>query len=339
MSDLLRLTKQELTLLIADLFARETADELLAEANLVRQTHYGKAVFLRGLIEISSYCVQNCYYCGLRHANKSIKRYRLTREEILSCCELGAALGFHTFVLQGGEDPYFNTSVMCDLIGAIRMAHPGCAITVSLGEKDRSTYQAYFDAGANRYLLRHETASAVHFARLHPAGQTLVSRKHCLYTLREIGFQVGAGFMVGSPGQTADTLAEDLLFLRDLQPHMVGIGPYIPQKDTPFRLSPAGRLHETLIMIALTRLMLPKALMPATTALASIAPDGRQRGLAAGANVVMPNLSPPERRGGYAIYDDKAAFGTEAAEGLAILKQHIEQAGYVPDMCRGDALR
>lgn len=301
-----------------------------------RELTYGRKVFFRGLIEFSSYCKNDCYYCGLCRSNKAAVRYRLSEEEILDCCRMGHALGFRTFVLQGGEDPHFTDAVMCRAVSAIKAAFPDSAVTLSLGERSRESFQRLYDAGADRYLLRHETADEAHYGKLHPAELSLSNRKRCLYDLREIGFQVGAGFMVQSPYQTFDTLAEDFLFLRDLQPHMVGIGPFIPQKDTRFRDHPTPSPERTLILLSLIRLLLPKVLLPATTALGTVDRLGREKGLKAGANVVMPNLSPVAHRKDYALYDNKICTGEEAAECLACLTRRIASVGFEPDFSRGD---
>lgn len=310
--------------------------ELPKEADQLRRKVYGDRVFLRGLIEVSNICKCNCYYCGIRRGNNNVDRYRLTKQTILECCESGFQLGFRTFVLQGGEDSYLNDQRLVDIIRGIREKYPTCAITLSLGEKSKESYQRLFEAGANRYLLRHETASDSHYRKLHPDNLSLDNRKKCLYTLKEIGFQTGAGFMVDSPFQTIENLADDLLFLKELEPHMVGIGPFIPQKDTPFGMEKAGTLDHTITMLALTRLLLPEAMLPSTTALGSIDPHGREKGLQAGANVVMPNLSPVETRSKYSLYDHKVSSGAEAAEGLKILVGKIQAAGYQADFSRGD---
>jgi len=315
---------------------RTPEPELIKEADRIRRSIYGDRVFLRGLIEVSNVCRSNCYYCGIRHGNSHVDRYRLTKEEILACCEQGFQLGFRTFVLQGGEDPYLDDKRLVDIISSVREKYPACAITLSFGEKPKESYQRLFEAGANRYLLRHETASDDHYRRLHPDNLSLDHRKKCLYTLKEIGYQVGAGFMVDSPFQTVGNLAEDLLFLKELEPHMVGIGPFIPQKDTPLGKEKAGTLSHTITMLALTRLLLPEALLPSTTALGSIDPHGREQGLQAGANVVMPNLSPIEARSKYSLYDHKVSSGAEAAEGLENLIAQIRMAGYQADFSRGD---
>jgi biotin synthase len=313
-------------------------EALFEAARAVRGRTYGKKVYFRGLIEFSSYCKNDCYYCGIRHGNRSAHRYRLSREEILACCANGHALGFRTFVLQSGEDPYYDDERMCAIVSAIREGYPDCAITLSLGEKSEETYRRYFAAGADRYLLRHETADGEHYARLHPASMSLENRKACLFTLKKIGYQVGAGFMVQSPYQTYENLADDLLFLRRLQPHMVGIGPFIPHHDTVFRDEPTPDARLTLIMLAFTRLLLPEALIPATTALGTIDPLGREKGLNAGANVVMPNLSPVRNRKDYSLYDNKICTGEEAAECRRCLDGRIIRAGYEPDYSRGDHL-
>lgn len=317
--------------------ARPAEVEVLKNmASEAREAHYGKRVFFRGLIEFTSYCRNDCYYCGLCRSNKSAVRYRLTEGEILDCCRRGHELGFRTFVLQGGEDPHFTDDRMCRIVSAIKARFPDSAITLSLGEKSRESYQRLYDAGADRYLLRHETADEAHYGMLHPPELSLARRKQCLYDLKEIGFQVGAGFMVESPCQTYDMLAEDFLFLRSLQPHMVGIGPFIPQKDTRFHGFPTPAADKTLILLSLIRLLLPKVLLPATTALGTVDPLGREKGLAAGANVVMPNLSPVAHRKDYALYDNKICTGEEAAECLHCLSRRIQSAGFTPDFSRGD---
>ncbi|MGN1345836.1 MAG: [FeFe] hydrogenase H-cluster radical SAM maturase HydE [Eubacteriales bacterium] len=301
---------------------------LFHAADARRREIYGDEVYVRGLIEFTNYCKNNCYYCGIRRENRNLSRYRLDKEEILACCEEGYRLGFRTYVLQGGEDPYYTDARMCEIVAAIRERFPDCAITLSLGEKSRESYQAFFDAGANRYLLRHETASEAHYGLLHPEEMSLRHRKQCLFDLKEIGYQVGSGFMVGSPCQTTDCLLEDLRFLRELEPDMIGIGPYISHPDTPFASRENGSLALTLRLIAVLRLMFPYALLPATTALGTIHPQGREMGLKAGANVVMPNLSPVGVRKLYALYDNKICTGEEAAQCRGCLERRVRFAGY-----------
>ena len=310
---------------------------LFAEADRVRRAVYGTDVYLRGLIEVTNFCKNNCYYCGIRWDNHNVSRYRLSKEEILSCCAEGYSLGYRTFVLQGGEDPYYTDERLCGLVSEIREHFPSCAITLSVGEKSRASYQAYFDAGANRYLLRHETADEEHYARLHPASMSLENRKRCLYDLKQIGYQVGAGMMVGSPYQTTENLLCDLRFLEELRPHMIGIGPYLTHRDTPFRDMPNGSLALTLRLLAILRLMFPRALIPATTALGTIHPQGREMGLRAGANVIMPNLSPKDVRRKYELYENKICTGEEAAECRSCLDRRVEAAGYRTVVSRGDA--
>ena len=307
------------------------AQYLFARAREARARVYGQDVYLRGLIEISSYCKNDCYYCGLRRGNEKAQRYRLDKTEILDCCARGHALGLRTFVLQGGEDTYFNDERLCDIVNEIRQTYPDCAITLSLGERSRASYEALFAAGANRYLLRHESANEAHYRSLHPVGMQLRTRLQCLQDLRNIGYQVGCGFMVGSPGQTIDCLLDDLAFLRAFRPEMVGIGPFLPHRDTPFAQQPPGTPELTLFLLGLMRLLLPEALLPATTALGSADPEGRVRGLLAGANVIMPNISPPQVRAKYAIYDGKETQGVEG------LKRQAAQAGMVIAQGRGDA--
>jgi biotin synthase len=311
-------------------------EDLFAAARTVRAEHYGNEVYFRGLIEFTNYCKNDCYYCGIRRSNTGVKRYRLSVEQILESCRVGDALGFKTFVLQGGEDPFFTDQRIVEAVGAVRQAYPDHAVTLSIGERGRKSYEAFFQAGANRYLLRHETANEAHYRAMHPADMSLKARKQCLWDLKAIGYQAGAGFMVGTPFQKPEYLLEDLRFLQELQPHMVGIGPFIPQKDTPFGEFPGGGLEQTLRMVALTRLLLPKALIPATTALGTINPLGREKGLMAGANVVMPNLSPRDVRKLYALYDNKICTGDEAAECRHCMEGRIRSFGFVPNMCRGD---
>lgn len=321
------------------LLLNSNSDALFAAADRVRQTVYGKDVYIRGLIEFTNYCRNNCFYCGLRKDNHTVTRYRLTKEDILSCCIEGYSLGFRTFVLQGGEDFNYSDHDMCEIIFAIRTRFPDCAITLSVGERSRESYQAYFDAGATRYLLRHETATKSHYRSLHPKEMSLENRKQCLYTLKEIGYQVGAGFMVGSPGQTQENILADLRFLQELKPDMVGVGPFIHHHATPFRDMPNGSVELTLRLLAIIRLMLPHVLLPATTALSTCSKSGHIKGLCAGCNVIMPNLSPSGVRKHYNLYDNKRSSGTEAAEHLAKLKREVAQAGYQIVTARGDVIK
>ena len=303
-------------------------EELAKEADKVRRSIYGDEVYLRGLIEFTNFCKNDCYYCGIRRSNHNASRYRLTEEQIFSCCEEGWELGYRTFVLQGGEDPYYTDERICSIVSGIRSRFPECAITLSIGEKSRASYQAYFDAGANRYLLRHETASPAHYAKLHPAEMSLDNRKRCLFDLKEIGYAVGAGMMVGSPYQTTDDLITDLRFLEKLRPDMIGIGPYLTHKETPFADMPNGSLSMTIRLLSVLRLMFPHALIPATTALGTIHPLGREMGLKAGANVIMPNLSPVGVRKKYELYENKICTGEEAAQCRGCLERRVEYAGY-----------
>ncbi|MFR1518783.1 MAG: [FeFe] hydrogenase H-cluster radical SAM maturase HydE [Clostridia bacterium] len=329
------LTKEEWITLLENR-DETSAQYLFEQARQVRHAVYGQDVYIRGLIEISNYCKNDCYYCGIRRSNRQAARYRLSPEEILACTQSGYALGFRTFVLQGGEDAFYTDALLCDLIRRIKEAHPDCAVTLSLGEREAESYRRLFAAGADRYLLRHETASETHYAKLHPPALTLAKRKECLFALKRIGYQTGSGFLVGSPGQTAAELAEDLLFLKELEPQMVGIGPFIPHQDTPFAEKPAGSVELTLFLLALLRLMLPYALLPATTALGTLDAEGREKGILAGANVVMPNLSPPDARSKYTLYDKKLCTGLEAAEQLEQLKEQLEKIGYRVVISRGD---
>lgn len=314
----------------------QVIDFLHQQAREVADGIYENKVYIRGLIEFTNYCKNDCLYCGIRRSNAKANRYRLTKEEILDCCKVGYELGFRTFVLQGGEDPYFTDDRICEIVSAIRTAYPDCAITLSIGEKEKESYERYYKAGANRYLLRHETADEAHYQYLHPKELSLAHRKQCLLDLKEIGYQVGCGFMVGSPHQTRDTLYEDLMFIKELQPHMVGIGPFIPQQDTPFAKETAGTMEETLRLLSIIRLIHPHVLLPATTALGTIHPLGREKGIQAGANVVMPNLSPVEVRDKYKLYDNKICTGDEAAECRFCMQRRMESIGYEVVTDRGD---
>lgn len=316
----------------------EESDRFLySAADQTRQRIYGREVYIRGLIEFTNICKNNCLYCGIRAGNTKVSRYRLTKEQILSCCETGWNLGFRTFVLQGGEDPHFTDDVLCRIVLQIKLRWPQAAVTLSVGERSRDSYRRLFEAGADRYLLRHETANPGHYAKLHPPEMQWERRMQCLRDLREIGFQVGAGCMVGSPWQTKADLTEDLRFFHTFQPDMIGIGPFLPHYDTPLgKRWHAGSLRDTLVMVAMTRLLLPQSLIPSTTALGTLSPKGRILGLKSGANVVMPNLSPAEQRANYSLYDHKVFSGAEAAEGLRILEEQTKEAGYHIAYARGD---
>ena len=327
--------KQELAQLLETITDSER-EALKEAAQKKAQSIFSNKVYIRGLIEISSYCKNDCLYCGLRRSNKNAVRYRLSKEQILSCCENGHRLGFRTFVLQGGEDAYYSDDVMCDIVSTIRQKYPDCAITLSLGERGYQSFKRLYDAGADRYLLRHETANALHYSKLHPKSMSFETRKSSLFALKEIGYQTGAGFMVGSPWQTYETLAEDLLFIKELQPQMCGIGPFIPHKDTPFFDKPSGTLKMTLVLLSIIRLLHPHVLLPATTALGTIHPKGRELGILHGANVVMPNLSPAEHRKDYSLYDNKICTGDEAAECIRCLSGRMKLIGYEIVTDRGD---
>ncbi len=328
------LTDSELkTLLETDAYD----EELRIAADAVRREHYGNAVYIRGLIEFTNYCKNDCYYCGIRRSNRCAERYRLTLEDILECCWEGYQLGFRTFVLQGGEDPYFTDARICEIVSAIRREYPDCAITLSIGEKSYESYLSYFKAGANRFLLRHETADAVHYSRLHPSELTFENRRKCLFDLKKIGYQVGAGFMVGSPYQKTENIIADLRFLQELQPDMIGIGPFLSHKDTPMKDFQNGELSLVLRILGILRLMFPKVLLPATTALGTMHPQGRELGLQTGANVVMPNLSPMSVRKKYMLYDNKISTGDESAQSVASLIRTASSVGYEVVTDRGDA--
>ncbi len=313
--------------------ATEYAASLAVER---RRAVYGNDVYIRGLIEISSYCRNDCYYCGIRRSNKCAERYRLTEEQILSCVREGYELGFRTFVMQGGEDGYYTDERLCSIISGIKKLHPDCAVTLSLGERSYESYRLLRDAGADRYLLRHETADREHYARLHPDFQTYDNRMECLANLKKLGYQVGVGFMVGSPYQTPHTIAEDLKFIEEFSPAMCGIGPFIPHHDTCFRDCKAGSADETVYLLSLIRLIKPNVLLPATTALGTIEGNGRERGILAGANVVMPNLSPMEDRKKYSLYDNKISTGEESAQSVRLLTEKMAKIGYRVVAARGD---
>lgn len=319
------LSDEELLKLLS---TNEYDSELHTLADEVRREIYGEDVYIRGLIEISNYCKNDCYYCGIRRGNKSAVRYRLTKGDILACCEEGYKLGFRTFVMQGGEDPYYTDDVMCGIVSAVRERYSDCAITLSLGERSYESYLALYNAGANRYLLRHETANAEHYGKLHPQSMNLQNRKDCLFNLKEIGYQVGSGFMVGSPYQTTENLVEDLRFLQKLSPDMIGIGPYVTHAQTPFASFENGSVELTLRLLSVLRLMFPYVLLPSTTALGTLHPQGRELGLKAGANVVMPNLSPVKVRKLYELYENKICTGEEAAQCRGCLEKRVEAAGY-----------
>lgn len=333
------LGKEEYVALLRAAEEPQAAARLAAEAVRLRRLCYGDAVYVRGLIEFTNYCKNDCLYCGIRKSSRKAQRYRLTEEEILSCCERGYRLGLRTFVLQGGEDPWYTDERMERIIRTIKKRYPGCAVTLSIGERSYESYRRLRKAGADRYLLRHETASDPHYRKLHPPEMSLAHRKQCLYNLKELGYQVGAGFMTGSPGQTYEELAEDLLFLGELKPQMAGIGPFVPHHDTPFKDEPPGGTELTLRLLSIVRILLPEVLLPATTALGTLDPLGREKAFAAGANVLMPNLSPPERRKQYDLYDNKLCTGDEAAESLEELKKRVEAAGWRFSLERGDAVQ
>lgn len=317
----------------------EYASILSEKAVDIRKSIYGNSVFIRGLIEISNVCKNDCLYCGIRGGNKNCERFRLTKEQILSCCENGYSLGFRTFVMQGGEDMYFSDDVVCDIISEIKARYPDCAVTLSLGERSFESYKRLFDAGADRYLLRHETADKAHYEKLHPDNLSFDNRMKCLENLKKIGFQTGCGFMVGSPFQTSEHLAKDLKFIEEFKPEMCGIGPFIPHKDTVFCDYPAGTVELTCYLLSIIRLISPSILLPATTALGSIDPVGREKGILAGANVVMPNLSPLDTRAKYSLYNNKLSSGAESAQGKAILEDKINSIGYRIVTDRGDYKR
>ncbi|MDY4078081.1 MAG: [FeFe] hydrogenase H-cluster radical SAM maturase HydE [Clostridium sp.] len=327
-------TRDELEFLLENL-NDDSKKYLIEKSNLTRMKVYGDKVYLRGLIEFTNYCVRDCMYCGIRASNKNAERYRLTIDEILECAELGDRLGYKTYVLQGGEDPYFTDDIMVEIISKIKKRFPENAITISLGERSYESYEKMFKAGADRYLIRHETATKELYEKLHPKA-SFENRRRCLEDLKKIGYQIGSGFMIGLPGQKVSDLVNDLLYVKELNPHMVGIGPFISHKDTPLKDEKNGTLEDTITLIAILRLLLPKALIPATTSLGTINPLGRELGIKAGANVVMPNLSPTSVREKYSLYDGKICTGDEAAECRRCIEGRINRAGFKVEVSRGD---
>lgn len=305
--------------------AREKADKI-----------FGKYIFMRGLVEFTNYCKNDCIYCGIRKSNKNAERYRLNKKEILECCKVGYDIGFRTFVLQGGEDNFFNIERMSNIVRAIKKEFPDCALTLSIGEKDEEYYKELKNNGANRFLLRHETSENEHYLKLHPKYMSLDNRKECLRILKRLGFQTGTGIMVGSPFQKLENIASDLIFMQEIKPEMIGIGPFLPHKDTPFANEKIGEMELTLILISILRLIFPLSLIPSTTALGTIKEGGRELGILHGANVVMPNLSPMNVRKKYLLYNNKISTGTESAEGVELLKKSIDKIGYILTGARGD---
>lgn len=311
-------------------------EEIYKKASAKREKHFGNKIYIRGLIEFTNYCKNDCFYCGIRRSNASCDRYRLSEEDIILCAEEGYRLGFRTFVLQGGEDPYYTDDILCRIVSSIKSRFPDCAVTLSLGERSRESYKRLKEAGADRYLLRHETSCKEHYEMLHPKEMSFENRLKCLNDLKELGYQAGAGFMVGSPFQTDEMLADELIFLKKLNPQMVGIGPFVPHSGTPFADKSAGTAEKTLFMLSLIRLTLPSVLLPATTALGTVDPTGREKGICAGANVVMPNLSPVSVRKKYMLYDNKICTGDESAQCIVCLKRRIESVGCEIVTDRGD---
>lgn len=330
------LSEKELTMLIEGRNEAGLSDFLFEKARAVRERYYGKEIYVRGLIEFSNFCKNDCYYCGIRRSNKDVSRYRLSEDEIFECCEKGYDLGFRTFVLQGGEDPWYDEKRIESLVKGIKKRFGDCAVTLSVGEHPKEAYKRWFEAGADRFLLRHETADVVHYRALHPEELSLENRKRCLYDLKEIGYQVGCGFMVGSPYQTSAHLARDLKFIEEFGPDMCGIGPFIPHKDTPFAKETAGNVELTCYLLSIIRLIKPNILLPATTALGSLTEDGREKGILAGANVVMPNLSPAAVRKKYMLYNNKVSDGAESAQKRETLEERMFSIGYRVVTDRGD---
>lgn len=325
-------------LFILDNLTDNDKEYLIKKAHDTRMKTYGDTVYMRGLIEFTNICKRNCVYCGIRRDNRNVERYRLTLEDILECVDIGDRLGYKTYVLQGGEDDYFTDERMVEIIKEIKKKYPSNAITLSLGERSYESYKKMYEAGADRYLLRHETATKELYESLHP-GASFEERRECLKVLKEIGYQVGAGFMVGLPNQTNKDLVNDLRFVKEFEPHMCGIGPFIPHKDTSLKNEKAGTVEKTTTILALVRLLLPNVLLPSTTALGSIDPLGREKGIKAGGNVVMPNLSPTSVREKYSLYDGKICTGDEAAECRKCIEARINKAGFRVEVTRGDNIK
>lgn len=331
------LSKEEYALLITE--RDQEAAALLRELAVAeRKKIYGNDVYIRGLIEFTNNCKNNCLYCGIRRENKKADRYRLTADQILSCTREGYELGFRTFVLQGGEDPYWTDERLCALVKQMKAERPDCAVTLSVGERTFESYKRLREAGADRYLLRHETASEEHYKKLHPSSMSYKNRIECLKNLRSLGYQVGAGFMVGSPFQTASDLACDLKFIEEFSPQMCGIGPFIPHKDTPFANESAGSVELTCFLLSVIRLIKPNILLPATTALGTLDPKGREKGILSGANVIMPNLTPVADRKKYALYDNKICMGEESTQCMSCVQKRLDTIGYRTVVSRGDII-
>ena len=328
-------SREELIQLLSS-FTTEDREYAAKLARAKAQETFGNAVYIRGLIEFTNYCKNNCLYCGIRAGNPHAQRYRLSKEEILDCCQQGYKMGYRTFVMQGGEDPYYSDDMIVDIISTIRNLYPDCAITISFGEKNRESYQRFYDAGANRYLLRHESISPCHYAKLHPESMSWERRMQCLRDLKDIGFQTGCGCMIGSPYQTIENLADELLFYVSFQPQMVGMGPFLPHHASPFKDEKPGSVEMSLMMLSMTRLLLPKVLLPSTTALGTAEEGGRNRGILAGANVIMPNLSPLKQRSKYLLYDNKTGLGEDASEQMVLIEELLNSIGYHSVVARGD---
>lgn len=321
---------------LLETFTKEDAAYASNVAREIAVNKFGNKVFFRGIVEFTNYCKNDCYYCGIRCSNKNAVRYRLSKEDILICCEEGYKHGYRTFVLQGGEDNHYTDDMIVDIVSEIHSRFPDCAITLSIGEKERESYERFFKAGATRYLLRHETANEEHYGKLHPKKMSLKNRINCLKNLKEIGYQTGCGCMVGTPHQKITDLCEDMMFMSEFKPEMIGIGPFISHKDTPFRDCESGSVDMTLFLLSLCRIMLPNVLLPATTALGTVRGDGRKLGVLCGANVIMPNLSPIAVRKNYLLYDNKAINGEDAGENLKALQDHMSEIGYEIVIDRGD---
>lgn len=332
----LTLEKHEFIMLLQNYNNEELFEKAKNKALELKQKYYGKDIYIRGLIEISSYCKNDCLYCGLRKSNKNAERYRLSSDDILNCAKQGYDLGFRTFVLQGGEDAFYTDSFLCSIIEKIKQDYCDCAITLSLGERSKDSYKKLKQAGADRYLLRHEAIDSDLYSYIHDNKLDIKTRVECLYNLKELGYQVGSGFMVGVPTQTLENLANDLIFLNELKPSMVGIGPFLPHASTPFKNEKTSDVKLVLFLLSLIRIMLPNILIPATTALGTIDPLGREKAVQCGANVVMPNLSPLDVRKKYMLYDNKICTGDEAAECIRCLGRRMSSVGANVVVSRGD---
>lgn len=304
-------------------------NELFKTADEVRQEFVGDEVHLRGLIEFTNICRQTCKYCGIRRENSKVNRYRLSKDEIISMARHGVRNGFKTLVMQGGEDSFFTKDLICEIIFEIKKMD--VALTLSLGERSFEDYKAFKDAGADRYLLRIETTDKELYKSVHP-GMSFENRKRCLYDLKSLGYETGTGCLIGLPGQTVESLADDILFFKELDADMVGVGPFIPHPETPFAKSSCGSFNLALKVMAITRLLLPNINIPATTAMETLSPNGRLIALQSGANVFMPNITEGVSPSKYEIYPDKSGINGAKNGIIGEINENLKVIGrYVSD--------